>query len=365
MARKAVAGKMADMTFYAVIFAITGGFMRDIAVLYLSGGSASTAVLPTEIFRYTGALWNALRGEPCAPPFRVTTASLNGGPVRIDDAIGLVPQRAVADLGRPDLVFVPAGGVELDAMIDRGYDIDAAIARNAGVVAWLRRWADQGVKIAGVCTGVSLLAEAGLLDGKRATTHWGVVDLYRERFPSVDWRPEFLVTDAEAVYCGGGINAAADLSLYLVEKFCGRGLAMECAKAMLIEMPRRWQTAFAHLAIGTDHGDSAIARAQDRLHRNYARPLRFDALAADLGMSPRNFARRFKEATGRTPLDYLQALRVAVAKRLLENGGQTVQEVVHAVGYEDALYFRNLFRRHTGLSPAAYRQRFGGARPAA
>jgi transcriptional regulator GlxA family with amidase domain len=206
---------------------------------------------------------------------------------------------------------------------------------------------------------VALAAAAGLLDGKRATTHWGVVDLYRKRFPLVEWRAEYLVTDAMDVCCGGGINAAADLSLYLVEKMCGREIAVQCAKAMLIEMPRTWQVTFTHFPTCAAHGDAAILRAQEWLDRHYAGDVSLESLAAMVGMSTRNFARRFKLAAGQKPLEYLQSLRVAAAKHLLENDRETVQQISCNVGYDDPLFFRTLFKRHTGLSPNEYRRKFG------
>ena len=265
-----------------------------------------------------------------------------------------------------DLVWVPAAGLDLETIVANGYDVDAAVARNARVIPWLQRQAAQGAEIAGVCSGVALLAAAGLLDGRRATTHWALAEQFRRRFPAVDWQPEYIVTEAPGVYCGGGVNAASDLSLYLVEKFCGREVATQCAKAMLIELPRLWQVAFAHLDVGRgQHEDEAILRAQEWLHEHYdRREVRLEALASRVGMSPRNFIRRFKDATGRTPLAYLQSLRIATAKRLLENGRGTIQEVSAAVGYDDLMFFRSLFRRHTGLSPTGYRQRFGRQRPA-
>jgi transcriptional regulator GlxA family with amidase domain len=193
-----------------------------------------------EIFRNAGVLWNLLDGRSPAPRFRVTTASLGGGPAVTDHLVSLTPSCAVEEMECPDIVFVPAGGLPLDTLMRTGYAIDTVIERNVRIVPWLQRWAAGGAKVAGVCSGVALLAEAGLLDGKRATTHWGLADVYRRRFPKVDWQPDYLITDAGDVFCSGGINSAADLSLYLVERFSSRDIALECAKALLIEMPRTW-----------------------------------------------------------------------------------------------------------------------------
>jgi transcriptional regulator GlxA family with amidase domain len=140
-------------------------------------------------------------------------------------------------------------------------------------------------------------------------------------------------------------------------------VASQCARALVIEMPRAWQMPFASAPVAVRHDDEAITEAQDWIHANYARAFHFDRLAKRVAMSPRNFARRFKQATGQTPLAYLHSVRMEVAKRLLENGRQGVQDVSAAVGYDDAIFFRTLFRRHAGIAPNEYRQRFGPARP--
>jgi len=335
--------------------------MLHVVVLFLNGGCSSTALLPMEIFRNTGVLWNVLTGRTPKPLFRVSTATLGGDAAVNDKLVSLLPSCAVEDVERPDIVFVPAGGLPLDTLMQSGYDIDAVIASNDAIVPWLRKWSKDGAVIAGVCSGVALLAAAGLLSNKRATTHWGLTEVYRRRFPDVDWQPDYLITDAGNVVCSGGINSAADLSLYLVERFAGRDLALECAKALLIEMPRTWQVAFADVTLRKPHHDESIQRAQDWFHEHYRNAIGVDAVAARVGMSPRNFVRRFKGATGHTPLSYIHSIRVTMAKRLLEGGRQSIQEVSEAVGYEDVIFFRDLFKRHTGICPAEYRSRFGKA----
>jgi transcriptional regulator GlxA family with amidase domain len=149
------------------------------------------------------------------------------------------------------------------------------------------------------------------------------------------------------------------LSLYLVEKFCGHDVAIQTAKALLIETPRAWQSGFAIVPLKTEHSDDSISSAQEWLHQNFHRDFPLDALARRVGMSVRNFVRRFKQATGDTPLIYLQKLRISAAKRLLESDHRTMLEIGHAVGYEDVAFFRELFERHTGVAPSAYRKSFG------
>ncbi len=323
--------------------------MIDVTVLLLDQTFSSTAVGPMEVFRHAGSLWNKLTGKAEKPRFQVRTASEDGRPVLCDGPIHIQPMCAIQDVRRTDLIFIPTTGLSLDDVVER----------NAPVVPWLKRWHKRGAAIASVCSGVGLVAATGLLDGKRATTHWALADRFREKYPTVKWMPELMVTEDGDLYCGGGVHAALDLSLYLVEKFCGHDIAMESAKALLIDMPRAWQAGFAVVPLKTEHNDEAISTAQDWLHQNFHRPFPLEAPAHRAGMSLRNFVRRFKQATGDSPLNYLQKLRIAAAKRLLESNHRTMQEISDAVGYQDVAFFRSLFQRHTGVSPSAYRERFG------
>lgn len=323
--------------------------MIDVTVLFLDGTFSSTAIGPMEVFAHTGELWNSFTGIPPAPRFRVTTASADGRAVTCDGPIRIRPIAALSDVRKTDLIFIPSTGPSLDDVVER----------NADVVPWLKRWHKRGAIIASVCSGVGLVAATGLLDGRRATTHWGVVEQFRRKYPKVRWMPELMVTEDGPFYTGGGVNASLDLALYLVEKFCGHDVAMQSAKALIIETPRAWQAGFGIVPLKTEHSDEPISSAQDWMHENFHRDFPLEAPARCAGMSLRNFVRRFKQATGDSPLSYLQKLRVAAAKRLLERDHRTMQEISHAVGYEDAAYFRSLFQRHTGVSPSAYRQKFG------
>jgi len=266
-----------------------------------------------------------------------------------DGNIQIRPNVALTDVGKTDLIFVPTTGLSVDDVVER----------NAPIVPWLKRRSQRGVAVASVCSGVGLVAAAGLLDGKRATTHWGLAERFREMYPRVKWMPELMVTEDRGFYCGGGVNASLDLSVYLVERYCGHEIAMQTAKALLIETPRAWQSGFAIVPLKTDHTDDAISSAQEWMHKNFARTFPLDEPAKRAGMSVRNFVRRFKQATGDSPLVYLQKLRIAAAKRMLESNYRNMQEISDAVGYQDIAFFRSLFHRHTGVSPSAYRQRFG------
>jgi transcriptional regulator GlxA family with amidase domain len=322
----------------------------EVAILFLEGGHASTAVGPFEVFRDAGVLWNELAGTPHAPRFRVRTASAGCAAVYPGSPFSIQPEASLEDVAGSDLVFVSSGGLP----------VEVVIARNAPIIEFVRGVHARGARVAGVCSGVSLLGAAGLLDGRAATTHWALVDELRTRFPRARWRPDDLVTEEDGVYCGGGVHSALDLALYLVDRLAGRDTARECAKALVLDMPRECQAGFAVMPVGARHEDEAVRRAERFIHGHCREDVRFDALARELGMSSRNFMRRFKDATGSTPLEYLQRLRVRAAQRMLEDDHTAVSEVAASVGYEDAAFFRALFKRHTGLAPAAYRRRFAG-----
>jgi transcriptional regulator GlxA family with amidase domain len=325
----------------------------DVTVLLLEGGLPSTSLAPLEIFGCAGTLWGLLTGTPSEPRFRVRTASVGRRKTNHFVPITLEPTRALADVRRTDLVIVPAAGA----------DLELAIRRNRTLIDWIAR-RGRTTAIAGICTGSVLLAEAGLLDGRPATTHWAVVDWARARYPQVRWQPERFVTEADNVFCAGGVYSSIDLSLYLVEHYCGHEVAVRTAKALLLQTPRIWQSPYAAQAPRSAHDDEGIQRAQHWLFTRFREAIDLDALAARVGMSARTFARRFKAATGETPLAYLHRLRIDTARHYLESAHRSVQETSQAVGYEDVAFFRQLFRRYTGTSPREYRARFGPSSPA-
>ena len=324
--------------------------MIEVTVVLLNDSFASTAVGPIEVFHAAGLLWQVLKGDAPEPRFRVTIASLDGKAVISPYSLQMLPQVSIRNVKRADVVIVPASGLDLEHQFER----------HRALFPWLRKMAAQGALIAGCCTGAAYLAEAGLLDGREATTHWATADDFARRFPKVDWRPEKLITEDRRVLCSGGVYSSMDLSLYLVEKLCGHEVALQCAKALLINMPRPFQSGYAVLPLSRPHEDEKVRTAEAYMEKNYTRDISIEGLARTLNMSPRNFVRRFKNATGRLPGNYLQALRIAVAKEMLEDGARSVQAVAAAVGYEDAAFFRNVFRRCTGMTPGEYRENFAG-----
>lgn len=325
------------------------GDMLEVTIVLVNEGYASTAVGPIEVFASAGKMWNEMSGSVARPRFRVTMASIDGAPVESAYGLRITPDKSIDDVGPADLVFVSASGPMPSEWMHR----------HAKLPPWLiERYDRQGTMLAGVCSGVAFLAEAGLLDGRRATTHWGVAEEFRCRYPKVDWRTDMLITEDGGLFCGGGVNAATDLSLYLVERLCGREVALECSKALLLDMPRLHQSGYAILPISRPHTDAPMRRLEEYLHANFRRDVSIEELADIEGMSARNLIRRFKAATGYLPGAYLQMVRVAAARQMLENGAASVQQVGVSVGYEDTSFFRRVFKRYSGMPPAAYRERY-------
>lgn len=320
----------------------------DVTVVLFPGGYASTAIAPTEVFHSAGVLWNLVQGAAPEPRFRVRVATIDGEAIQSRYALEINPRRSIHDIEHTDIIIVSSS--DLDTL--------EKIARNNTLVSWLRDWHARGAYIAGVCTGVALLADIGLLDGRQATTHWGAVERLRRRYPKVLWRPDQFVTEDNRILSSGGVYASIDLSLYLVEKFCGHEVALQCAKSLVVSMPRSRQSGYSVMPLSRPHADEKIRQAEEYLQKQYNRDASIKTLSELVGMSARNFIRRFKAATGYLPGAYSQMLRIAAAKELLENGAPSIQAVCTQIGYEDVAYFRNLFKRYTGMTPGEYRSHF-------
>jgi transcriptional regulator GlxA family with amidase domain len=222
----------------------------------------------------------------------------------------------------------------------------------------LRRQHARGALLASYCTGSFILAEAGLLDGGVATTHWAKAKVFARRYPDVDLRVSEILTEQNHILCSGAVTTSLNLALLLVEKFAGADIAAATARMMLIDTNRVSQASYATLPDEPQHTDALVAGAQRWMEKSLAQGFSLTELARHLAVSERTLNRRFKQATGEAPLHYLQSLRVDVAKRLLETKTLNVEAVSARVGYGDLSTFRRLFKRETGLSPRDYQRRF-------
>lgn len=235
----------------------------------------------------------------------------------------------------------------------------------AGLALYLKARHAAGAILASVCAGTFLLAEAGVLDGRLATTHWAHADALSERFSEVRVDAEKLIIDDGDIITAGGLMAWTDLGLTLVERLLGAGVMMETARAMLIDPPGREQRSYSRFSPRLMHGDAAVLKVQHWLQQASPREASVGAMARQAGLEERTFQRRFRRATGLAPVEYCQLLRIGKARDMLETTSLSVEQIAARAGYTDPKSFRKVFARITGLTPSEYRRRFSlGRAPA-
>ena len=228
---------------------------------------------------------------------------------------------------------------------------------------WLTDWHDEGTRICSVCAGAFVLAQSGLIDGRRVTTHWAFAQELAARFPSLDVADEQMILDDGDIITAGGILAWTDLGLTLVERMLGPSVMLATARFLIVDPPRRSQRPFAPFVPRFDHGDERVLRVQHHIHAHAAEHQTLAALAQRAGLADRTFLRRFSKATGLKPIEYVQNVRIAKARAALETTARNVDQIAWQVGYTDAAAFRKVFHRLTRLTPQEYRRRFGTGRP--
>lgn len=314
------------------------------AILCLDNTLASTVFGPLDILGQAGQLWNALCRRNPEPIFEVHLVSLDGTPVQSLNGPPIAVEGRLDD-GDWQLVLLSAA------------HIAPVSAANHALAEALRRQYQRGAVLASICTGAFALAEAGLLDGREATTHWGFVELFRRRYPQVLLQPEQLVTHSERLFCSGGFHAYQDLCLRLIEHFSDFEHAEQTARALLLQGERPSQLPYRRFDLHKQHQDAAIRRVQEHIEAHYAQALGNAELAALAHLSERQFKRRFQAAVGETAPQYLQRVRVEMAKQELRSSREPVERIADRVGYSDAAFFRQVFRRHTGLIPLDYRRK--------
>jgi transcriptional regulator GlxA family with amidase domain len=251
---------------------------------------------------------------------------------------------------RYDLVMIPAMHVD---------SIQHTLQQEAELIKWVQRQYDKGAEVASMCTGAFLLACTGLLNGKRATIHWMAAASFRQMYPEVKLQDDKVIIDEGRIYSSGAAFSFTSLIIYLIEKFCGREMAIAASKVFMVQIHDSGQDSFAIFNLQHSHEDHEISRVQDFIEKNYDKLLTVNRLAEKFNMSSRTFIRKFTTITGNTPLEYIQRARVEAAKRLLEKGKLTVEQVCMEVGYSDFGFFRNIFKRLTGLTPQEYKKKYG------
>jgi len=307
---------------------------------------ATSVTLPLEQLRAAEAL--AASDSPRktkTPALEVKLATKDGKPVKTHTGITLTPDEAISDIEDCDIVLLPA----------LWRNPRPVLKSNAAVMPWLQQKFENGCLIAGVGTGCFLMAEAGLLNNKPATTHWHYFDQFQQSYPNVELKRQYFITQAGNLYCTGSVNSMADLTIHFIQRYFSRTIASHVERHFFHEIRRAYESSVAYQDAMNAHPDEDIMQTQIWLQDNHGREVSLQDLAEQFGMSSRSLNRRFKNATGFTPLLYLQKIRMETAKDLLKTTNLTISEVMFKVGYHDAAHFSELFKRHHGTTPGQYR----------
>jgi transcriptional regulator GlxA family with amidase domain len=328
-----------------------------IAILAFSETTAAAVYGMHDLFMSAGRDWQwIVHGTEAPSLLHPRVVSRFADPFAAANGVHITAHETLDQCGDAQVICVPHLLVAPEESLEGRFDAE---------IEWLKESYTRGATVASACTAALLLAEAGLLDGCEAATHWAYCDTISRRYPSVTVRPQRTLVisgEGQRVVTAGGGASWVDLALYVIARLAGVEAAMQLARVNLIDWHHVGQQPFAHLARSRQVDDAVVARCQTWIAEHYHEPAPVAALVRLSGLPERSFKRRFRQATGMSPLEYVHTLRLEEAKQMLESGDQPIEVIANAVGYEDAGFFGRLFRRHVTLTPAQYRKRFGGLR---
>lgn len=269
--------------------------------------------------------------------------------VSLDEGMfSLKTEATFNEVKKTNLIIIPAVS----------WNFAEVVSANEELYPWIVTQYKSGAEVASVCTGGFLLASTGLLKGRCCSTHWQAADVFRKMFPDVNLVVEKIITDENGIYTNGGAFSFLHLLMYLIEKYCGREMAIYCSKFFEVDIDRHSQSAFTMFTGQKDHQDEDIHKAQEYIETHLDEKIFIEDLAARFNIGRRSFDRRFIKATNNTPVEYLQRVKIEAAKKALEISRKTISEVMYEVGYSDMNAFREVFKRITGLSPLGYRNKY-------
>lgn len=328
-----------------------------VAIIALPQTSASVVYGMYDLFMSAGRDWGlVVDGRPGAPLFDAQVVSAHGASFVAGNGVRITPDAPLAACQGAAVVCMP------ELLVPPGEPLEG---RFAAEIECLKQSYEAGTMVATACSGAMLLAESGLLDGWEATTHWAYCDVMARRHPKIKVRGQRALVasgDGQRLVMAGGGTTWLDLTLYLIARLASVDVAMQVARINLIDWHHIGQQPFSRLARASQQDDAIIARCQAWAAQHYATPAPVAAMIELSGLAERSFKRRFAQATGMSPLEYVHTVRLEEAKQMLEAGNQPIEAIANEVGYEDPGFFSRLFKRHVNLTPAQYRRRFGAMR---
>lgn len=260
------------------------------------------------------------------------------------------PHTSISAVPKTDLLIIPS----------LNHEYELAVKENKAQIEWIAKQYKAGAEVASICTGAFLLAASGLLNGKVCSTHWAAAEGFKKMFPEVHLQADRLITDEHGIYTNGGAYSFLNLMVYLLEKYYDRQTAIYCAKVFQIELDRESQSRFIIFTGQKSHADEVVKKAQVYIEDHVTEKISIEQLSKKFAIGRRSFDRRFIKATGNTPLEYTQRVKIESAKKALESSSKTIHEIMYEVGYTDVKAFREVFRKVTGMSPVEYKGRYGG-----
>jgi transcriptional regulator GlxA family with amidase domain len=319
--------------------------MKNIAILVPETAVVEAVADPRYMFTVINEF---LKSQGQASLFNVQLVGLTREVKLMDGLFTITTDAVISAARKPDLIIIPA----------ISGDISHAIKLNNGFLPWIEQQYKDGAEVASLCLGAFILASTGLLNGKTCSTHWLFANEFRTMFPDVNLVDNKIVTEQGGVYTSGGANSYWNLLLHLVEKYTNRELAILASKFFVLDIDRKTQSPFSIFKGQKIHEDEEIKKVQEYIEMHYAEKISVDALCEKFAIGRRTFERRFKKATGNAVVEYMQRVKMEAAKKQLETGRRTVNEVMFEVGYSDTKAFRELFKKITGLSPVEYRNKY-------
>ncbi len=324
--------------------------MKHVSILVPKANAILSSIVgPYKVFKSVNDYY-IQSGKSKQPFFDIHLVGIDKETTLYDGAFSIHCNATLNDIHKTDLVIIPA--------VIPQYVLNE-LEVNADFVPWIKQqYLIHNAEIASLCMGAFFLAETGLVDHKQCATHWAGIDLFKQRYPHINIKPEKIVTDEDGIYSSGGAYSFLNLIIHLVYKYCGPEVAIYISKMFEIDIDRDNQNQFAIFKNQKEHADDLVQKAQQHIEQHVTEKISIDALSKQLAISRRNFIRRFKKATGNTPLEYIQRVKIEAAKNTLESSQQTINEVMFSIGYSDVKAFRALFKRYTGLTPVAYKNKY-------
>jgi transcriptional regulator GlxA family with amidase domain len=319
--------------------------MKHISILVPNEAVPAAIVDPRYMFSAVNQFFSDI-GE--APPFTIELVGLTKQVLLNNGAFTVNTDKLLNEIKKTNLVIVPA----------ISGDIRDCIKLNAPFLPWIVQQHKSGAEVASLCLGAFLLAATGLLDGKKCSTHWLFANEFRNMFPNITLTDGSIITEEQGLYSSGGASSYWNLLLHLIEKYTNREMAIRASKYFAIEIDRKSQSPFIMFNGQKKHEDIPIREAQEFIEHHFTEKIAIDDLAVKFAIGRRHFERRFKKATNNTPIEYIQRVKIEAAKKDLESTRKNVNEVMYDVGYADIKAFRAVFKKITGLSPLAYRNKY-------